>query len=118
MYNVHCNVPSGYVKMSDIGLSDFLKYSLSQVKRRMLEQRHEEESVRMESDILKIKVYKKKAHTNCIQEFKLVREAIIRKKFYFTKKFHKTVTPPSRRGFMKLYFFSRQIRLNNQILPY
>ena len=31
-------------------------YILSQVKRRMLEQRHEEESVRMESDILKIKV--------------------------------------------------------------
>ena len=30
--------------------------SFSQVKRRMLEQRHEEESVRMESDILKIKV--------------------------------------------------------------
>ena len=38
-----------------------------QVKRRMLEQRHDEESVRMESDILKIKV-----HTNVLQiKFKL-----------------------------------------------
>ena len=35
-----------------------------------------------------------------------IREAIIRKKFYFTKKFRKTVTPP-RRGFMKLFFLVR-----------
>ena len=27
------------------------------------------------------------------------------KKIYFAKKFHKTVTPPPRRGFMKVYFF-------------
>ena len=40
----------------------------------------------------------------CQKQTVQVREAIIRKKFYFTKKFHKTVTPP-RRGFMKLYFF-------------
>ena len=33
-----------------------------------------------------------------------LREAIILKKIYFAKKFHKTVTPP-RRGFMKVYFF-------------
>ena len=29
----------------------------------------------------------------------------LEKKFYFTKKFRKTVTPPSPRGFTKLFFF-------------